>query len=200
MDEKSNLFLNVSNHISARMRHAPRKQNVNLPEFHGISVDEQDILQQEPPANDVVTYDAVEHLSTLQLATQYINHIRTESFTMDKYIGEMLRKISYHLAKATTTIFKIPRFLFRLVTEKLFYYVNLQEGSRSHTSTLISDEFIDKSNNIISECFERHTRTINVNNQKIVINCLWRSFINVCLSRTIKGTASFKYSIRRWYF
>ena len=49
---KKNINYQLLDYISARMQDARRQQHVNLPEFHGILMDEHDILQQQPSSND----------------------------------------------------------------------------------------------------------------------------------------------------
>jgi hypothetical protein len=150
------------------MQDARRRQNVNLPEFHGIVMDEQDIVQQPPPVNGNFNEDSMEQVSAFELTKRYIDQIWIESFTFEKHVGEMWRKISYHLPTATATI-KVLRILFRMMGEKLLFYMNSQEGSRSYKSKPISDIFITKFNEVLNEFLEQSTRTIQMDNKKIVV-------------------------------
>ena len=160
------------------MQDARRQQNVNLPEFHGILMDEHDILQQQPPSNDSANDDSTDQLSAYQLAIRYINQIWTESFTLEKHIGQMWRKISYHLPKAVTT-FKVLRLLFRIIGEKLLYYINSQEGNRSYPSRSVSNAFIIQLNEAINQFLKQYTRTFDVGNQKIVVLLLTSNDVEV---------------------
>ncbi|CAF3306212.1 unnamed protein product [Rotaria socialis] len=156
------------NNISDRMQHARRQQNVNLPEFYGISMDEHDIISQQPPVGDYQKDDSLEDFSPFNLATRYTNEIWNESFTLEKHISQMWRKISYHLPKAICTI-KTLRLLFRIMGDKMLFYINSQEGNRSYQSKLIPDIFDQRLSQSLNEYFEQCTRTIEVEKNKTVI-------------------------------
>ncbi|CAF1166471.1 unnamed protein product [Rotaria sordida] len=153
------------NNISDRMQDARRQQNVNLPEFYGISMDEHDIVLRQPPVGGN-TNDSSEQFSPFELANRYTNEIWNESFTLEKHIGEMWRKISYHLPKAIATI-KVLRLFFRMMGDKMLFYLNSQQGNRSYQSKFIPDTFCQKLNQVFNEYFEQCTRTIEVEEKKI---------------------------------
>ena len=155
-------------HISAQMQDARRRQNVNLPEFHGIAMDEQDIIQQQPRGIGNSDNGSTKQASAFELVTAYINQVWGESFTLEKHVGEMWRKVSYHLPKSITTI-KVLRILFRIMGDNLLFYLNSQEGSRSYPTKLVSNMFINKFNEALNDFFERSTRTIQMDNQRIAV-------------------------------
>ncbi|CAF0965503.1 unnamed protein product [Adineta ricciae] len=155
-------------HISAQMQDARRRQNVNLPEFHGIAMDEQDIVQQQPRGTGNSSDDSMEQASAFELVTTYVNQVWSESFTLEKHVGEMWRKVPYHLPKAITTI-KVLRILFRIMGDNLLFYLNSQEGSRSYQTKLVSNMFINTLNEVLNDFFVRSTRAIQVNKQRISV-------------------------------
>ena len=155
------MILSILGYISDRMQAARRQQNVNLPEFYGISMDESDILQQQPPIDDNTDDDLLKELSPFELAIRCTNEVWNESFAVEKHIGQMWRKIPYHLPKAIATI-KILRLIFRLMGDKMLYYLNSQEGNRSYPTKSIPDSFHRKLTQTLNEYFEQHSRTVQV--------------------------------------
>ncbi|CAF2843321.1 unnamed protein product [Rotaria sp. Silwood2] len=173
---RSDLDDRARSEVSVHMKNARKKQKVHLPEFHTISIDQYDVLQQSPPANNNDSSDQL--LSAFQLATTCINEIWVESFTLEKHVGEMWRKIPYHLPKAIAT-FKVVRLLFQIMGEQMLFYLNSQEGSRSYPSKLIPDTFSNKLNQVINDFFEEYTRTIEIENKKIKIILLTPNDVEV---------------------
>lgn len=153
-------------HISDRMQAARRQQNVNSPEFYGVSMDESDIIHQNPPMDNSGIDDCLEELSPFELAIRYTNEVWNGSFAEEKHIGQMWRKIPYHLPKAIATI-KILRLFFRLMGDKMLYYLNSQEGNRSYSTKSIPHGFHQKLNQIFNEYFQQHSRTIELEKKKI---------------------------------
>lgn len=108
----------------------------------------------------------MEELSPFELAIRYTNEVWNGSFAVEKHVGQMWRKIPYHLPKAIATI-KILRLFFRLMGDKMLYYLNSQEGSRSYSAKSVPDAFHQKLNQIFNEYFQQHSRTIELEKKKI---------------------------------
>lgn len=160
------------------MKEARQQQRVNLPEFYGITVNEDDFVDQLAPTTCAANDDARSTLSAYALASQYTDEIWKESFTLDKHIGEMWRKIPYHLPKAICT-FKVLRLLFRLMGEQLLYYIDSKDGSRSSYSKEISDTFVNKMTDILDTFFQTNARSVEGGNGKMVLLLLTSEDVDI---------------------
>jgi hypothetical protein len=147
------------------MKEARQRQHVELPEFHGIQMNENDVVEETASVRSGCSEDERRFLSAHALANHYTDAIWKESFTLDKHVGQMWRKISYHLPKAICTL-KILRLLFKLMGDQLLLHIDSKDGNRSYHSNNFPDTFVDKMNDALNTFFDSNTRTIEIANKK----------------------------------
>jgi hypothetical protein len=165
------------------MKEARQQQRVNRAEFYGMTVNQDDFVDQLAPTTCASSDDGRSCLSAYSLASQYTDDIWKESFTLDKHIGQMWRKIAYHLPKATCTM-KILRLLFRLMGEQMLFYIDSKDGNRSSYSKGISDTFIQKMSDVLDLFFEANTRTVESGNSSVVLLLLTSDDVEIGCSWT----------------